>query len=211
MKKKEETIFQLLSQKPWESSQAKLDNDHDGKTLNLSREKIGVRTVIVVSTIIFSFFIVAYADRLLIHDWKSMPEPWLLWVNTSVLMITSYFFHKTKIASDRSENEKVKNGLFIVGFLSFVFIIGQLLAWYQLLNLGYFASSNIANAFFYLLTTLHGLHMLGGLIFWGLTTSKFLKGNYRISRMQRTIELCAIYWHFLLIVWFVLFGLMLFT
>ncbi len=211
MKKKEETIFQLLSQKPWESSQAKLDNDHDGKTLNLSREKIGVRTVITVSTIIFSFFIVAYADRMLIHDWKSMPEPWLLWVNTCVLMITSYFFHKTKIASDRSENEKVKNGLFTVGFLSFVFIIGQLLAWYQLLNLGYFASSNVANAFFYLLTTLHGLHLLGGLIFWGLATSKFLKGNYRISRMQRTIELCAIYWHFLLIVWFVLFGLMLFT
>ncbi len=128
----------------------------------------------VVSTVIFSFFVVAYADRMLIHDWKSMPEPWLLWANTCVLMITSYFFHKTKIASDRSENEKVKNGLFTVGFLSFIFIIGQLLAWHQLLNLGYFASSNVANAFFYLLTTLHGLHLLGGLIFWGLATSKFL-------------------------------------
>ena len=92
MKKKEETFFQLISQKPWEASQAKLDNKHDGKTLKLSREKIGVRTIMVVSTVIFSFFVVAYADRMLIHDWKNMPEPWLLWINTCILMITSYFF-----------------------------------------------------------------------------------------------------------------------
>ena len=133
MKKKEETIFQLLSQKPWESSQAKLDNDHDGKTLNLSREKIGVRTVITVSTIIFSFFIVAYADRMLIHDWKSMPEPWLLWINTVILMISSYVFHKTKIASDLNDYEKIKKGLFMVGFLTFAFLLGQSIVWYQLL------------------------------------------------------------------------------
>ena len=79
------------------------------------------------------------------------------------------------------------------------------------MNLGYFATSNVANAFFYLFTTLHGLHLLGGLYFWGRTTSKFLKGNYKKTNIQHTIELCAIYWHFLLIVWLVLFGLMLFT
>lgn len=89
--------------------------------------------------------------------------------------------------------------------------MGQLIVWYQLMKLGYFATSNVANAFFYLLTTIHGLHLLGGLYFWGRATSKFLKGNYKTSNMQHTIELCAIYWHFLLIVWLVLFGLMLFT
>jgi cytochrome c oxidase subunit 3 len=99
----------------------------------------------------------------------------------------------------------------MVGFLTFAFLLGQSIVWYQLLKLGYFASTNVANAFFYLLTTIHGLHLLGGLIFWGLATSKLLKGNYKISNMQRTIELCAIYWHFLFFVWLILFGLMLFT
>jgi cytochrome c oxidase subunit 3 len=164
-----------------------------------------------VSTVIFSLFIVAYSDRMLIHDWIKMPEPWLLWVNTAVLIMNSYFFHNTKIAADRKDNIKIRNGLYTVGILAYAFLLGQLIVWYQLMKLGYFATSNVANAFFYLLTTIHGLHLLGGLYFWGRATSKFLKGNYKTSNMQHTIELCAIYWHFLLIVWLVLFGLMLFT
>ena len=72
-------------------------------------------------------------------------------------------------------------------------------------------ATNVANAFFYLLTSLHGLHLLGGLLFWGKTTSKLFKTDYEISKLQHRIELCAVYWHFLLAVWFVLFGLMLFT
>ena len=80
MSKKELNIFKLLSQKPWESSQAAIDNEHDGKTLGLSKANLGVRTVMVVSTIIFSLFVVSYSDRMLVHDWKSLSEPWLLWI-----------------------------------------------------------------------------------------------------------------------------------
>ena len=54
MKKKEESFFKLISQKPWESSQAILDNEHDGKTVAVSKAKLGVRTVMVVSTVLFS-------------------------------------------------------------------------------------------------------------------------------------------------------------
>jgi cytochrome c oxidase subunit 3 len=49
---------------------------------------------------------------------------------------------------------------------------------------------------------------MGGLFFWGRTTTKFFKGNYNISKLQQAIELCATYWHFLLLVWLVLFGMM---
>ena len=209
--KKEEGIFKILSQKPWEASQAVIDNNHDGKTFGISKAKLGVRTIMTVSTVIFSLFIVAYADRMLIHDWRSMPEPWLLWVNTAVLIMNSYFFHNVKVSADQNNNKEIKRGLYTVGFLAYSFLIGQLIVWYQLMSLGYFAVSNIANAFFYLFTALHGLHLLGGLYFWGRVTSKFLKGNYKLPSIQHAIELCAIYWHFLLFVWLVLFGLMLFT
>ena len=95
--KKKENIFQLLTQKPWEPSQAKIDNEHDGATLALSKAKLGVRTIIAVSTVIFSLMIVGYADRMFVYDWKSMPDPWLLWVNTGVLIISSFFFIKPKL------------------------------------------------------------------------------------------------------------------
>ena len=89
MKKKEESFFKLISQKPWEASQAILDNEHDGKTLAMSKAKLGVRTVMVVSTVIFSLFVVSYSDRMLVHDWRSLSQPWLLWINTLILILTS--------------------------------------------------------------------------------------------------------------------------
>ena len=205
------SIFKSIFEKPWEQSQILEDNNHDGKALSISENKLGVRYIMIVSTVIFSLFIVSYSDRMLIHDWRSMPEPWLLWINTVVLILNSYFFHKTKIASDKIDYPKIKKGLFIVGFMAYLFLIGQVVVWYLLMSNDYYASSNPANAFFYLFTTLHGLHLLGGLIFWARTTSKLIKGNYKLSKLQHSIELCAIYWHFLLIVWLVLFGLMLFT
>ena len=211
MKKKEQSFFELISQKPWEPSQAALDNDHNGKTLAVSKAKLGVRTVMVVSTVIFSLFVISYSDRMLIHDWKSLPEPWLLWINTVILILTSIIFHRTKVLADSNELEKAKNSLFVIGFLTFSFIIGQLLVWQYLLNLGQYASTNPANAFFYVLTAIHGLHVLGGLYFWAKVTTQLVKKNYNISKIKHAIELCAIYWHFLLIVWFVLFGLMVAT
>ena len=211
MSKKELNIFKLLSQKPWEASQAAIDNQHDGKTLYLSKAKLGVRTIMVVSTVIFSLFVVSYSDRMLVHDWRSLSEPWLLWINTAILIFTSFVFHKAKVLSDKNEFEKAKNYLLLVGFLTFAFITGQLLVWQHYVNLGQYVSTNPANAFFYLFTALHGVHILGGLFFWGRATTKLFTKNFSVLKIKQAIELCAIYWHFLLIVWFILFGLMIAT
>jgi len=209
--KKELNIFKLLSQKPWEASQAAIDNQHDGKTLYSSKAKLGVKTIMIVSTVIFSLFVVSYSDRMLVHDWRSLSEPWLLWINTAILIFTSFVFHKAKILSDKNEFEKAKNYLLLVGFLTFAFITGQLLVWQYYVNLGQYVSTNPANAFFYLFTALHGVHVLGGLFFWGKATTKLFTKNFSVLKIKQAIELCAIYWHFLLIVWFILFGLMIAT
>ena len=211
MSKKELNIFKLLSEKPWEATQAAIDNKHDGKTTHLSKAKLGVRTVMVVSTVIFSLFVVSYSDRMLVHDWRSLSEPWLLWINTIILIFTSFVFHKAKILSEKNEFEKTKNYLLLVGFLTFAFITGQLLVWQYYVNLGQYASTNPANAFFYLFTALHGVHVLGGLFFWGRATTKLFTKNFNVMKIKQAIELCAIYWHFLLIIWFILFGLMIAT
>ena len=211
MNKKELNIFKLLSEKPWEASQKAIDDQHDGKTLALSKAKLGVRTIMVVSTVIFSLFVVSYSDRMLVHDWRDLSEPLLLWINTVILIFTSFVFHKAKVLSDKNEFEKAKNHLLLVGFLSFAFITGQLMVWQHYVNLGHYASTNPANAFFYLFTAIHGLHVLGGLFFWAKATTQLLKKKYNVLKIKQAIELCAIYWHFLLIVWFILFGLMIAT
>lgn len=208
--KNNESIFKLLTQKPWEPSQAAVDDLHDGETLNLSKGKLGLRFIMIVSTIFFCLFVVTYADRMVYSDWEKMPEPFLLWFNSIILIITSLIFVSAQIASKNKDFLTVKKRFFLIGGFSFIFLLGQLLVWQQLINLGYFMSTNPANSYFYLFTTLHGLHLIGGLFYWNITLKKVWNPKeVIIQKAQQSVELCSIYWHFLLMVWLVLFGLML--
>ena len=210
--KKKESILQLLMQKPWDPAQVKVDNLHEGATLDLSKGKLGLRYIMIISTIFFCLFIVTYSDRLVYPDWQKMPEPLMLWLNTLILLISSAFFLNAQIAAKNNQFIIVKKRLIVIGFLALAFLIGQLIVWLQFINLGYYVSSNPANAYFYVFTALHGLHLLGGLIYWVITIRKvWVPSNIVIAKVKHTVELCAIYWHFLLAVWIVLFGLMLFT
>ena len=206
---RKKSIFQLLTEKPWETDQIEVDNDHEGRTVNISKQKLGLRTIMAASTVLFSLFVVAYSDRMLVNDWRNMPEPWLLWFNTGILVISSIVFHQATKYAKKEIFDKTKNCLYFIGFLAYSFLIGQLIVWYQLINTGYYATSNVANAFFYLFTTIHGLHIIGGIYFWGKTTSKFIKRSLKKEDINNLIDICAVYWHFLLVVWLVLFGLML--
>ena len=210
--KKKESILQLLMQKPWDPAQVKVDNLHEGATLDLSKGKLGLRYIMIISTIFFCLFIVTYSDRLVYPDWQKMPEPLMSWLNTLILLISSAFFLNAQIAAQNNQFIIVKKRLIVIGFLALAFLIGQLIVWLQFINLGYYVSSNPANAYFYVFTALHGLHLLGGLIYWLITIRKvWVPSNIVIAKVKHTVELCAIYWHFLLAVWIVLFGLMLFT
>ncbi|MFX5494500.1 cytochrome c oxidase subunit 3, partial [Acinetobacter baumannii] len=77
---------------------------------------------------------------------------------------------------------------------------GQLLAWRQLSAAGYWLAANPANTFFYLLTALHGLHVAGGLAALGRVTVRAWRGS-DAGRLALSVELCATYWHFLLVIW----------
>ena len=107
---------------------------------------------------------------------------------------------------------KARLGATVTGFawggvFAIAFLAGQLWVWQQFVVWGYFVASNPANSFFYLLTGLHALHLLGGLIAWGIIVAKFLQ-RVPWPQLGASVELCAIYWHYLLGLWFVLFALL---
>ena len=212
MSENKESIISQLTQKPWEPSQAKIDNSHEGKTFDLHVGKLGLRYIMVVSTIMFCLFIVTYSDRMVYDDWIKMPEPFLLWINTLILFISSFVFIRIQLATKKNQFENARRDLILIGILAFGFLIGQLLVWQNLVDTGYYVSGSPANGYFYVFTALHGIHLLGGLVYWVITIKKVWNiNNVVIRKAKHTIELCAIYWHFLLAVWVVLFGLMLFS
>ena len=94
--------------------------------------------------------------------------------------------------------------------LTLAFIAGQVLAWDQLLENGFYAQENPAIAFFYLFTGLHAVHLLGGMWFLGRLGFSMNQENKR-EKARNSVTLCATYWHYLLLVWLLLFALMLRT
>ena len=115
------------------------------------------------------------------------------------------------VAMRREQVEPARSGLIVGGALALAFLVGQWFAWQQLQAAGYYAAGNPANAFFYVLTGLHGLHLLGGLVVWGRTVSRLSRGSASPGTLRLSVELCTVYWHYLLVVWLVLFGLLMIT
>ena len=180
------------------------------RAFSLPAATLGLRVLLAVLTVVFSLFFIAYADRMTFPDWHPLPEPWLLWLNTAILILSSFAMQKARTAAGRGQAEIVRFSLLAGGILAVAFLAGQLLVWRQMVSLGYFAEANPANGFFYLVTALHGVHLLGGLVAWGRTNAKVRRAN-DVAEVSLSIELCAVYWHFLLVIWLALFALLLFT
>ena len=201
-------LRQTLSTQPWVSNPA--DDAVSGSSMNANNKAVTLTVFLAVATSVFALFISAYTIRMEEPDWRPVTEPMLLWVNTAILILASIAYHWTRNAAIRGDQEKLKPGLVASGTLTILFLLGQLVAWQQLNAAGYALDSNVANAFFYLLTAVHGLHMLGGLWVWARSTMKVWSGADADS-VRLSIELCTVYWHFLLLVWIVLFGVLLST
>lgn len=171
--------------------------------------KVGLGVFLAVVASLFVLLISAYAMRSPMRDWQPVPIPNVLWFNTGMLVVSSLALHWAQVAARDRNLARVKSGLIVGGFTTAVFIAGQLLAWRQLTVEGHFMAANPANAFFFLMTALHGLHVLGGLVALGRTAGKvWSEGPLELSDVRLSVELCAIYWHFLLVVWLVLFALL---
>ena len=197
---------QRLTAKPWLEEGAAGDFP-GGDAMTWPAAKVGLGVFLAVASALFVLFISAYSMRMNVVDWRALPVPRLLWFNTGVLVLSSIALQWSYVAARRDDAEGVMIGLLAGGAAAVIFLGGQLLAWQQLGAAGYFVASNPANSFFYLLTAVHGLHLTGGLVALGRTSTKMWRGA-RIADMRLSVELCAIYWHFLLLVWLVLLGLL---
>ena len=203
-------ILEELRKMPWKPEQARVDDLHDGVAYALPVSKLGLRLLMTCMSVFLLLFVIAYSDRMFVADWHPLPEPWLLWLNTVILILSSVAMQRGVNAARVRQVEAVKTNLLTADGFAFAFLFGQLLVWQQLIGLGYFAASDPANAFFYLLTAVHGVHLLGGLIAWGRVVKRFKQAPDTV-RLLESMELCATYWHYLLVVWLVFFTLLLFT
>jgi cytochrome c oxidase subunit III len=201
-------FFRQLMQKPWLPDHNGVADIHNHHTLTPS-SRVGLKMFLIIVSVLFFMLTIAYAGRMAFEELRPVPQPWLMWQNTIMLILSSAAMQWALISARRDQWARVKIGLLTGGTLTIAFLIGQLLSWQQLVDLGYFKLTNPAIALFILITGLHGLHLLGGLVAWGRTTDKVWRlDEIAAAKVKQSVDNCTLYWHFMLAVWLVLFGLL---
>ena len=203
------SLFSRLTEKSWEGPGA---DAVDPASYRPPAARVGVIVYFGVITVLFGLISSAYVMRMgmpgmghgAMGDWRPMPEPPLLWINSFVLLLSSLAWEAARAGMRQGRVDVTRRALHGAGALGILFLAGQLLLWREFVQTGYFASSNPANAFFYLIAGLHGLHIAGGLFFWVRAVLGLRAG----ADVRLRVELCAIYWHFLLLVWVLMLALL---
>ena len=209
-------IVRRLTEKPWLTPGLDSLSEPETQGLRLPAAEVGLRVYFGVATVMFLLIAVVFLMRMGEHgiavgqqpDWKPMVWPPLLWFNTGVLMLSSVAWELARAAAHQGRRDALGRSLIAGGGLALLFLAGQLTVWDQLEAAGCGLTATTMSAFFYLITALHGLHLLGGLTVWGRTTAKVLGGS-EAAEVRQSVDLCTIYWHFLLLVWLVMFVLLL--
>ena len=142
-------------------------------------------------------------------DWLPLEMPRVLWITTAVLLLSSVSIELARRALKRNEYEGFKRWISLTTLFGVAFLAGQLLAWKQLTTQGVYINSHPHSSFFYLLTSLHGVHLLGGVIALGYVTVAALRMRIGFRR-RAAVDVTATYWHFMDGLWIYLFVLLFF-
>ena len=129
------------------------------------------------------------------ENWQAIALPRLLWLNTAVLLASSATIEIARRKLARAVMGSFRAWWWVTTTLGVAFLVGQVVAWREMVDRGIYLAGSPASSFFYVLTASHGLHLLGGIVFLFYVA---FRAWSRSSISQGTAaELAAVYWHFM--------------
>ena len=159
-------------------------------------------------TILFTGLLIAH---IIIFTQGSKPEfsiPWIFFASTVIILLSSYTQYLAQAAVKEDEIATLKQWLAASLILGLLFLVSQGFGWYYLFNLHYQLSSNTSLAFLYIISGIHAVHIIGGLVYLGITL--YAASLYRIhSRNKKRLINCSTYWHFVDALWLYVFVVLL--
>jgi cytochrome c oxidase subunit 3 len=186
------------------------DDDGGGRGAHRRASITGLLVLLAASVMLFAAFTSAFfVRRGMSNDWVNTPVPSILWLNTGVLVASSITIELARRAlrsGRRTAFNRFWTGATLLGV---VFLCGQYAAWRQLNDAGIYLATNPSSSFFFLLTCVHAVHLLGGISALGYIDVQALM--LRLGPGKRTaVDVSAYFWHFLDGVWIYLMVLFLF-
>lgn len=144
-------------------------------------------------------------------EWKPFELPLPIWISTALIILSSVVYHLGKLAVDRNDQPAAKKWFVATTVFGAAFISSQILAWFALSARGLYLEGNPYAGFFYILTAVHAVHVLGGIVALGSILLRNLAPTEQLVEIvkRRTLaEVVGWYWHFMGLLWLALFVLL---
>ena len=167
--------------------------------------KIFTMWLFIVSIImLFAAFTSAYLVRKAEGNWVEFEMPSLFSYSTGVLILSSISMHYSLLAAKKDQFNALRMSISITFVLGLLFLVMQFYGWIQLVEMNVYFVGNPSGSFVYVLSGLHGLHLVSGLVvlIFALVAAFRLKIN---AKQLTQIKICSTYWHFLDALWLYLF------
>jgi heme/copper-type cytochrome/quinol oxidase subunit 3 len=161
--------------------------------------------IVTFGGLIGSFIVFRIANPQWIEDAHHLSVP-IASFNTIVLLTSSLTIVLAFAAIDQGDQRTAGKWLLctVLGGLLFLCVKG--LEWYIEISHGRVISTNVFWAFYFTMTGLHGLHVLGGIVINAILWIMAVRG--RLQPIAQRIEYAGLYWHFVDVVWIFLFPLL---
>jgi len=168
---------------------------------------IAIALAMVAILVFFMAMVAAFLVlRMKSPQWKSVPVPALLWFNTIVLLSSSGTLEAARKRLGAANERGFKNLWLLTTVLGMAFVLGQIVAWRQLVTAGVYGSVSQGAAFFYVFTVVHAVHLLGGIC--ALLYVGFRKFGTAAVTRAAAAEVTSYYWHFMDALWVFLLALL---
>ena len=138
--------------------------------------------------------------------WHYFALPKLLWLTTGILVVGSVMLQIGVWGARKGDFKRTKIGFGMTIVLGIFFLVGQVMAWKALAAEGVVFGGGGSNSgkYLYVLTFLHGVHIVAGLAYLGVVYLRLNKNKYSLGNIVG-IENAATFWHFLGLLWLYLF------
>lgn len=176
-----------------------------------AKYRIAMWVALAAIMMMFTAMVSAYIVLASTDSWRSIPFPRQLWLSTALIAGSSLTFKRSLKVLKHGDDVGYSRLLWVTLALGLAFLGSQLIAWQQLLAWGTQVAGN-SRALFYVLTGLHGVHVMGGIAALSyLLIRKQLRPwqDAAVLRRQTAASVVGLYWHFMGALWIFLFLLLL--
>jgi cytochrome c oxidase subunit 3 len=172
--------------------------------------RLGLWMFLATVTMLFAAFTSAYIVRRSGDDWQRVALPPMLWFSTTALAASSGALEAAWRWGARAAWITASAAMAAAVSLGAGFLLGQAMAWRQLMAAGLFLPATPHSSFLYMLTGVHALHVTAALLVlaWGAVHTWTGTGARDQPRWIAAMRTCRTFWHFLLGVWIYLFALL---